>query len=758
MDVMAVLKGMTLEEKAGMVNGLDFWHLKGVERLGVPSVMVTDGPHGLRKQVGDADHLGINESCPATAFPTAAGLACSFDRELIGEVGRALGDLCQQEDVAVILGPGANIKRSPLCGRNFEYFSEDPFLTGEMAAAHIQGVQSRNVGTSLKHFAMNNQEHRRMSTDVECDERAKREIYLAGFERAVKKGKPWTVMCSYNKIDGVYSSENPWLLRDVLRGEWGFDGFTMTDWGACNDHVKGVEAGMDLSMPTLGPAGDAQIVEAVKDGRLDEVVLDEAVERILRIIDRYVEHHKADPDFSLGAQHHLARKVARESAVLLKNDGTLPLRSSGRIAFIGAFAEKPRYQGSGSSHINASEITTALDAVRSVARVEFARGFNAEDNAVDEALQAEAVALAKASDVAVLFLGLPDSFESEGFDRTHMRMPDCQNALVDAVCAVCGRVVVVLHNGSPVELPWAEKVQSILEMYLGGQAVGGAAVDLLFGAVSPCGKLAETFPLRLEDNPSYLSFPGDGDRVKYTEGLYVGYRWYDARRMDVRYPFGYGLSYTTFEYSNLRLSAEKLGQDEALEVRVDVTNTGRVGAKEIVQLYVHSAHEGVSRPVQELKGFEKVYVAPGATETVTFRLCRRAFSYYSTEIHDWYAEGGAYEIRVGASSRDIRLTAVVELEAGKPLPVRVTADTTFGDVRGIPGADRVLAPVMAAMGGMFDAMADGDENSGMGGAASEMADAMLRYMPLHALMSFSQGAFSREMLDGMVRALNEIQK
>lgn len=758
MDVMAVLKGMTLEEKAGMVNGLDFWHLKGVERLGVPSVMVTDGPHGLRKQVGDADHLGINESCPATAFPTAAGLACSFDRELIGEVGRALGDLCQQEDVAVILGPGANIKRSPLCGRNFEYFSEDPFLTGEMAAAHIQGVQSRNVGTSLKHFAMNNQEHRRMSTDVECDERAKREIYLAGFERAVKKGKPWTVMCSYNKIDGVYSSENPWLLRDVLRGEWGFDGFTMTDWGACNDHVKGVEAGMDLSMPTLGPAGDAQIVEAVKDGRLDEVVLDEAVERILRIIDRYVEHHKADPDFSLGAQHHLARKVARESAVLLKNDGTLPLRSSGRIAFIGAFAEKPRYQGSGSSHINASEITTALDAVRSVARVEFARGFNAEDNAVDEALQAEAVALAKASDVAVLFLGLPDSFESEGFDRTHMRMPDCQNALVDAVCAVCERVVVVLHNGSPVELPWAEKVQSILEMYLGGQAVGGAAVDLLFGAVSPCGKLAETFPLRLEDNPSYLSFPGDGDRVKYTEGLYVGYRWYDARRMDVRYPFGYGLSYTTFEYSNLRLSAEKLGQDEALEVRVDVTNTGRVGAKEIVQLYVHSAHEGVSRPVQELKGFEKVYVAPGATETVTFRLCRRAFSYYSTEIHDWYAEGGAYEIRVGASSRDIRLTAVVELEAGKPLPVRVTADTTFGDVRGIPGADRVLAPVMAAMGGMFDAMADGDENSGMGGAASEMADAMLRYMPLHALMSFSQGAFSREMLDGMVRALNEIQK
>lgn len=758
MDVLKVLGQMTLEEKASMVNGLDFWHLKGVERLGVPSVMVTDGPHGLRKQVGDSDHLGINASCPATAFPTAAGLACSFDRELLREVGGALGDLCQQEDVAVILGPGCNIKRSPLCGRNFEYFSEDPFLAGEMAAAHISGVQSRNVGTSLKHFAMNNQEDRRMSVDVECDERAKREIYLAGFERAVKKGKPWTVMCSYNKIDGVYSSENPWLLREVLRDEWGFDGFTMTDWGACNDHVKGVEAGMDLAMPSLGPGADEKIVEAVRAGRLDERVLDRAVERILRIIDRYVENHKVDPDFSLGVQHHLARKVAREAAVLLKNDGVLPLRSSGRIAFIGAFAEKPRYQGSGSSHINASEITSALDAVRSVAKVSFAKGFEAEDDRVDAALQAEAVALAKDSDVAVLFVGLPDSFESEGFDRTHMRMPACQNELIEKVCAVCERVVVVLHNGSPVEMPWADKVQAILEMYLGGQAVGGAAVDLLFGAVSPCGKLAETFPMRLEDNPSYLSFPGDGDHVKYTEGIYVGYRWYDARRMDVRYPFGHGLTYTTFEYSNLRLSAEKLGQDEVLEVRVDVTNTGRVGAKEIVQLYVHSAHEGVSRPVQELKGFEKVYVAPGATETVTFKLCRRAFSYFSTDIHDWYAEGGAYEIRIGASSRDIRLTGTVELEAAKPLPVKVTADTTFGDLVKIPGAQQILAPLMAGTADLHDAMADGEEGSGMGGAANAMADAMFKYMPLHALMSFSQGAFTEEMMQGVIQALNAVQK
>ena len=745
LDIQNILSQMTLEEKVGMLNGLNFWQLKGVERLGVPSVMVTDGPHGLRKQTGESDHLGLNASVPATAFPTAAGLACSFDRALVKEVGEALGDLCQQEDVTVILGPGANIKRSPLCGRNFEYFSEDPYLAGEIAAAHIQGVQSRNVGTSLKHFAMNNQEHRRMTVNVNCDERTRREIYLAAFERAVKKGRPWTVMCSYNKIDGVYSSENPWLLRQVLRDEWGFDGFTMTDWGACSDHIQGVQAGMDLAMPSLGPTADEALAEAVRSGRLDEKVVDEAVLRILNIIDRYTSNRKTDPDFSLGVQHHLARKVAREAAVLLKNDGVLPLKSKGKIAFIGEFADKPRYQGGGSSHINAYEITSALQAVRSVAKVDYAQGFRTDVDEVDEALAAEAVALARDADVAVLFLGLPDSFESEGFGRTHMRMPQCQTKLLGEICEVNKNVVVVLHNGSPIEMPWADKVQAILEMYLGGQAVGGAAVDLLFGAVSPSGKLAETFPMRLEDNPSYLNFPGDGDTVNYAEGLYVGYRWYDARRMPVRWPFGYGLSYTTFEYSNLRLSAEKLAQDDVLEVQVDVTNTGSVGAKEIVELYVHSAHEGVSRPEQELKGFEKVYVAPGATETVSFRLCRRAFSYYNVDIADWYAEGGAYEIRIGASSRDIRLTAVVELEPGRPLPVKVTPDTTLGDAKRIPGWEQVLG---ALEQGVMQGAPEGDP----------MFEAMMREMPLHALKSFSGGAVNDEMLNQIVGALNAIQQ
>jgi len=758
LDIKNLISQMTLEEKAGMLNGLDFWHLKGVERLGIPSVMVSDGPHGLRKQASEADHLGLNEAVPATAFPTAAGLACSFDRELVGEVGQALGDICQQEDVSVILGPGCNIKRSPLCGRNFEYFSEDPFLAGEIAAAHINGVQSKNVGTSLKHFAMNNQEHRRMSTSVVCDERTKREIYLTGFEKAVKQGKPWTVMCSYNKIGGVYSSENRRLLTDILCDEWGFDGYTMTDWGACCDHVAGIKAGLNLCMPSLGDDADRQVVEAVRAGKLDEKVVDEAVEKILNIVYRYVENRKPDPDFSLGQQHHLARKVARESAVLLKNNGVLPLKSAGSIAFIGAFAEKPRFQGGGSSHINAYEITSALDAVRSVAQVRYAKGFEAESNDVDPALMAEAVALAKESDVAVLFLGLPDTFESEGFDRTHMRMPDCQLELIDQVTKVNKHVVVVLHNGSPIEMPWVDKVQAILEMYLGGQAVGGAAVDLLFGAVSPCGKLAETFPMRLEDNPSYLFFPGDGDTVEYREGLYVGYRWYDAKHMAVRYPFGYGLSYTTFEYSNLKLSAETLAPDGTLTVCVDVKNTGNVGAKEIVELYVHSAHEGISRPVQELKGFEKVYLAPGETKTVAMTLDRRAFSYYNTDIADWYAEDGAYEIRVGASSRDIRLCACVTLTGAKPLPVRVTGDSTLGDILTIPGAMQVLAPVLAPMQQTFGGGEAGASDSSMGESGDQMMQAMIKYMPLHAMKSFSNGAFTDQMMQGIIQALNDMQK
>lgn len=751
MDIQRIISEMTLEEKTALLSGKDFWHLKGVERLGIPEIMITDGPHGLRKQAGTSDHLGLNASVPATAFPTAAATACSFDRELIYEMGEALGEMCQQEDVAVILGPGTNIKRSPLCGRNFEYFSEDPYLAGEMAAALILGVQSKNVGTSVKHFAMNNQETRRMSVSVLADERTKREIYLAPFETAIKKGKPWTVMCSYNKIGGVYSSENRWLLNDLLRGEWGFEGMTMTDWGACSDHIEGVRAGMDLAMPSLGDSADKQLADAVRDGVLDEKYVNEAVERVLNVIQKFTENRKKDPDFFLGAQHHQARKIARESAVLLKNDGVLPLKSKGKIAFIGAFAETPRYQGGGSSHINASEITSALQAVRSVAKVEYAKGYSIDTDQVNPELQAEAVALAKKADVAVLFVGLTDAYESEGYDRSHMRMPENQNALIDAVCAVNDRVVVVLHNGSPVEMPWADKVGGILEMYLGGQAVGGAAVDLLFGAVSPSGKLAETFPMHLEDNPSYLNFPGNGDQVEYREGIYVGYRWYDTRKMPVRWAFGHGLSYTQFEYSNLRVNKEKIAQGEGVHVAIDVKNVGHMGAKEVVQLYVHSAHDGATRPEQELKGFEKVYIAPGKTETVEFELNPRAFAYYESAIRDWYVEGGAYEIRIGASSRDVRAAKTIEIEAGKPIPVRVTMDTTFGDLMKIPGSQPILQPVMGGMMAQFGGVPADDSMSGM-------MNAMVGFMPLHALKSFGGGQVSDKMLEEMIAALNRIQE
>lgn len=751
MDIQRIISEMTLEEKTALLSGKDFWHLKGVERLGIPEIMVTDGPHGLRKQAGTSDHLGLNASVPATAFPTAAATACSFDRELIYEMGEALGEMCQQEDVAVILGPGTNIKRSPLCGRNFEYFSEDPYLAGEMAAALILGVQSKNVGTSVKHFAMNNQETRRMSVSVLADERTKREIYLAPFETAIKKGKPWTVMCSYNKIGGVYSSENRWLLNDLLRGEWGFEGMTMTDWGACSDHIEGVRAGMDLAMPSLGDSADKQLANAVRNGVLDEKYVNEAVERVLNVIQKFTENRKKDPDFFLGAQHHQARKIARESAVLLKNDGVLPLKSKGKIAFIGAFAETPRYQGGGSSHINASEITSALQAVRSVAKVEYAKGYSIDTDQVNPELQAEAVALAKKADVAVLFVGLTDAYESEGYDRSHMQMPENQNALIDAVCAVSDRVVVVLHNGSPVEMPWADKVGGILEMYLGGQAVGGATVDLLFGAVSPSGKLAETFPMHLEDNPSYLNFPGNGDQVEYREGIYVGYRWYDTRKMPVRWAFGHGLSYTQFEYSNLRVNKEKIAQGEDVHVAIDVKNVGHMGAKEVVQLYVHSAHDGVARPEQELKGFEKVYIAPGKTETVEFELNPRAFAYYESAIRDWYVEGGAYEIRIGASSRDIRAAKTIEIEAGKPIPVRVTMDTTFGDLMKIPGSQPILQPVMDGMMAQFGGVPEDDSMSGM-------MNAMVGFMPLHALKSFGGGQVSDKMLEEMIAALNRIQE
>jgi len=752
-DIKKLISEMTLEEKASLCSGLDFWHLKGIERLGIPSIMVSDGPHGLRKQPERGDHAGLYNSVPATCFPTAVGLASSWNRKLIEKVGAALGEECQAEGVSVILGPGANIKRSPLCGRNFEYFSEDPYLSSEMAASHIKGVQSQGVGTSLKHFAANNQEHRRMSVDAVIDERTFREIYLASFEGAVKKGKPWTVMCSYNKINGTYSSENKYLLTEILRDEWGFEGIVVSDWGAVNERVEGLEAGLDLEMPSSFGIGDQKIVQAVREGKLSEEVLDRAVERILNLIFKAMDNRKENATYDKEEHHRLAREVARECMVLLKNeDKILPLKREGTIAVIGEFAKKPRYQGGGSSHVNPTKLDDIFEEIRKSAgdnvNVVYAQGYSLEKDEVDEGLLEEAKRVAVSADVAVIFAGLPERYESEGYDRQHMRMPESHCALIEAVAEVQPNVVVVLSNGSPVEMPWVDKVKGLLEAYLGGQALGGAIADLLFGDANPSGKLAETFPKKLSDNPSYLNFPGEGDRVEYREGIFVGYRYYDKKDIEPLFPFGYGLSYTTFEYSDLAISKKEILDTETVTVSVKVKNTGEMAGKEIVQLYVRDVESSVIRPEKELKGFEKVELQPGEEKTVTFELDKRAFAYYNVDIGDWHVETGEFEIMIGKSSRDIVLKDKIFVKSTVTVRKPVHRNTLLGDLLWDP----VLAPVFKEF--MNKASQDNPMFASIQDEDSIMA-AMMRYMPLRAVMNFGRGKFTEEMLEGLIQKLNE---
>ncbi|MDO5134581.1 MAG: glycoside hydrolase family 3 C-terminal domain-containing protein [Eubacteriales bacterium] len=747
-----LIRQMTLEEKASLCSGEDFWHTKEIARLGIPASMVSDGPHGLRKQNLEADHLGMNESIKAVCFPAGCGAASSFNRELITRMGQALGDECQAEGVSVILGPAVNIKRSPLCGRNFEYYSEDPYLASETAAAHIKGVQSKNVGTSIKHFLANNQETRRMSVSASMDERTMREIYLAAFEGAVKQAKPWTVMCSYNRINGTYAAQNKETLTDILRDEWGFDGYVVSDWGAVNDRVEDLKAGLDLEMPSSGGASDEAIVQAVRDGSLKEEVLDQAVERILGIVYRFQENRDPDASFDLEAHDALSREVASESIVLLKNDGILPLPEDAPVAFIGKFAETPRYQGGGSSHINSFRITSALDAVKGMPNVTYAQGYQTQKDQVDKALEEEAVKAAREAKAAVIFVGLPDSFESEGYDRSHMKMPDCQNHLIDRVLKVQPNTVIVLHNGSPVEMPWAFGTKGILEAYLGGQAVGAAVCDILFGRVNPSGHLAETFPLRLEDNPSWLYGFGEKDEVSYGEGIFLGYRYYEKKKMDVLFPFGHGLSYTTFSYSGLTLDRTDMTDQELLKVTVDVTNTGSCSGKEVVQLYVADLESTVLRPAKELKGFEKVSLAPGETKTVSFTLDKRAFAYWNTQIHDWHVESGAFEIQVGSSSRDIRVCGCVNVHSTVRLPKVYTMDTTIGDLMEDPKA-------MSLIGEFLKGYAASQTTANNGEASKEaitedMTKAMIQYTPLRGMIAFSNGAVSPQEVQRMLDALN----
>ena len=777
---------MSVERKVALISGRDMWNLKSVREMGLGSVTITDGPHGLRKT--DPESNSILLGLPATCFPTASGLAASWDPHLLEEVGSAIGREAKAQGVAVVLGPGANIKRHPLCGRNFEYFSEDPLLTGAMAGALIMGIQSTGIGTSLKHFAVNNQETMRMVVDVIVDERTLREIYLAGFEGAIKLAAPTTVMCAYNKLNGVYGSENHWLLTEILRDEWGSDALVMTDWGATNDRAAGVSAGLDLEMPGSAGMNDSSVLDAISAGRLGEHTLDRSVERAINVLAAGNEA-LADPEPCDYDQHHeLARRAAAESAVLLTNNGLLPLDRRQDVAIIGGFALDPRYQGAGSSMVTPTRLDTALDAARTLVgdagSVSFAQGYVATSDDIRPDLIAKAVEVAGAADVAVVFAGLPPSYESEAYDRPHLRLPHQHIDLISKVAEANPNTVVVLSNGAPVVMPWIDKPAAILEAYLGGQAGGSGIVDVLFGDVTPGGKLAETFPIRQSDVGSDPWFPGVGRQVQYREGVYIGYRWFDSAGLDVAFPFGHGLSYTTFDYSNVAVTADSANADDEVRitVRVDVTNTGERVGSEVIQLYVRPLGGLIERPDRELKAFEKVHLDPGASHAVVLHLDSRCFAHFDTTTNEWQIEGGTYELLVGSSSRDIRFRIDCEIQSdfvpashaddeaiGSPTRESVADESRFIAMLGhpIPPATPVrpftrnstLGEASAVLPGvLLTKLAQKMVRVQFGDSLDENLTSIIEHAlteaPLRVLASSSRGKISLRTLDTIVGVLN----
>ncbi len=687
-----LLSQLTLEEKAALCTGASPWRTVAVDRLGLASIIVADGPHGLRRS-RDVESL-ITESHPATCFPVAAALSASWNVELAYEMGQALADEAIALHTDIILGPGMNIKRSPLCGRNFEYFSEDPLLAGEMAAALINGIQSKGVGTSLKHFAVNNQETRRFSVNAVVDERTLYEIYLAGFEIAIKKGNPWTIMCAYNRVNGDFCAENAYLLTHVLRERWGYEGFVMSDWGAVHDRVRSVMAGLELEMPGPSPHRTQALIEAVQKGELDESVLNVAVERLLKIILKAQETPKGNQPLNVEGNHALARRVASECIVLLKNkDDLLPLKGTEHVAVIGQAATTPVYQGGGSSHINSTVVDAALPFLQQAGEVQYIVGDASVE--VDSVAIAECVQVAQSADVAVLFIALPASIESEGYDRPHLSLTPQQVALIQAVARTHTRTVVVLNNGSALDMrEWIDEVDAVLEAWLPGQAGAGAISDILYGKVNPSAKVGETFPLKLQDIPAQLNFPGEGNEVRYGEGLYVGYRAFEAMGQAVLFPFGFGLSYTQFAYSDLQVSATAFGIADALEVSLNVTNVGAVAGQEVVQVYVHDVASKLKRPYKELKAFTKVSLAPQETKRVTLTLNDRAFSYYHPAYGQWIAEAGAFDILVGSSSADIHLSQQVELTQGTRLPSLLNEDSLLSEWMEDPQGAALVQPLL----------------------------------------------------------------
>ena len=767
-----IIAKLNLEQKCALLSGAGTFTTRGYQKAGVPAITLSDGPNGVRKQAGAADHLGLNPSVPATCFPTAATVACSWDPALGEEIGRAMGEEAAAQEVSVLLGPGLNTKRSPLCGRNFEYFSEDPYLSGKMAAAYVRGIQSEGIAACPKHFAANSQELRRMASDSVLDERTLRELYLTGFEIVVKESAPKTIMSSYNLVNGTYANENAHLLQEILRKDWGFTGAVVTDWGGSNDHALGVKNGSTLEMPA--PGGDAvrELLAAVQSGKISEADVDARLDELLTLVlDTSAAVQKHSRSFDADAHHALARRAAAESTVLLQNDGILPLAADTKVAILGDFAETPRYQGAGSSAVNSIKVDTVLEnlAQSGLQVLGFASGFDRHGRA-DAAKEAEAVALAKQADVAVLFLGLDEIKESEGLDRTDMKLADNQIALLKAVQQANPNTVVVLNAGSSLETPWLTHCRAVVYGALGGQAGAGAVLDVLTGKLNPCGKLAETWANRYEDTPAKDNFAGAGRTVQYREGLYVGYRYYQTAGVPVAFPFGHGLSYTSFAYSDLKASADG--------VTLTVTNTGSCEGAEIVQLYVAKPDAKIFRPAQELKGFAKVHLQPGESRTVTIPLDDKAFRYWNTKTNRWEVEGGQYELRVGASSADIRLTAAVEVTgtdapdpyAGKTLPHYKT-----GSVQNVPDAeweallghaipqDKIkidrnmtlgeLNHSRSPLGWLIWAVLTALLNASYKKGKPDLNILFQYNMPLRALAKMTGGAISMGMVDGIVMEL-----
>lgn len=785
-----IVNKMSLEQKAAFVSGLDYWHTQGAEELGLPSLNITDGPHGLRKKNENkkaSDGIGLGNSVPATCFPPASASSCSWDPELLATAGEALGEECIKEKVSVVLGPGTNIKRSPVCGRNFEYFSEDPFLAGKMAAGLVKGVQSKGVGTSLKHYACNSQEAYRMIVDEVIDERALREIYLTAFEICVKESKPWTVMNSYNKINGEYASQNSYLQQKVLRDEWGFDGLIVTDWGSSVDRIPGLERGTDLEMPSSGGYNTKKIIAAVKGGTLSESVLDERVDTVVDLIIKSKPALEKKCDFTFDAHHETARKVAEGSMVLLKNDDNiLPLKKGIKVAVIGEMASSPRFQGAGSSVINPTRLDNAVDELKKLG-VDFTycEGYKKDKDEINASLFEQAKHAAANSDVAVVFVGLTEEFEGEGYDRLNTQIPSSHNELVKEISKVNENTVVVLAGGSTITMPWVNDVKSILDSRLGGQAGGSAVANILTGLVNPSGKTSETYPLSFEENPTYGNYPGGPVTSEHRESVYIGYRYYDKAQKEVLFPFGYGLSYTTFAYSDIKVSADSIKDTDTLEVSFKIKNTGSVDGAEVAQLYVADKESTIYRPVKELKGFKKVFLKSGEEKEVVLTLSQRDFAFFNVNSGMYQVESGEFDILIGASSRDIKLTKTVNVTSDctdeipdykLSAPSYYTADIDgmcgeqFASVLGhaVPSPERDTSKPIdiycclddarhTKWGGKICSLIEGIMSK-MGSDANgdgRMLAAMATQIPIRNFIAMSMGVFSTDMADGLLMILND---